>query len=713
MDRLDIYPRPQWLDRQSGGWPVSGGAFAIWLGEMARSLASDVRQGANTWRVPLSPTSGPTDADVVVGGRDEPAVAARLARHARLAAEPLPPEGYVLVVDGAGITVGGADARGCLYGLDTCAQLLRYGLSAQSVPYVEVRDWPYKPMRGAHFYMPGRENLAFFKEVLAWLASLRYNTLFLEVGGAMSYERHPEINEGWARLVAELRALPGGPPGLNRFVPFPKDSPHTETGRGGWLEQAEVADLVAYANSYGIEVIPEMQSLSHAYYLLASHPELAERAWDPWPDTYCPSDPRTYELYFDVLEEAIQVFRPRMIHIGHDEAYTFGICDRCRSKSGAELLAGDLNKIQSFLAAKGIRTVLWADKLENIIVGGVDHGGRARRSVNAARQTDFTMRETYQAVDFVSKDMLAMDWYWCLDPDSERYLLGKGFEVIFGNFGDNYRPQAFQNWDRRAASERVVGAEVSTWCDVSEYALGHNLSFFNLLFSANMLWWRHYRDREREDTLAAVARLQPLVRQALSGTDLPSLQGRETRPLALEGAFNATSEVVEGAQGDWTEASPVPFRLSSRAVRVNAESPESQAIAVGSKAASIAFLHYCRTERQPKATWTIPDPLGQDEGSLLGYYQVTYDDGTTERVELRHGDNIARPEGAFGDDVPTSPFWAQPAWVGRDREGQRVTLWAHEWVNPHPEKGIAHVRLHVDRPAADESLSLLAVTVVV
>ena len=53
-----------------------------------------------------------------------------------------------------------------------------------------------------------------------------------------------------------------------------------------------MADIVVHANAYGIEVVPELQSLSHAYYMCLAHPEIAERPYDPWPDTYCPSDPR-------------------------------------------------------------------------------------------------------------------------------------------------------------------------------------------------------------------------------------------------------------------------------------------------------------------------------------------------------------------------------------------------------------------------------------
>ena len=58
------------------------------------------------------------------------------------------------------------------------------------------------------------------------------------------------------------------------------------------------------------------------------------------------------------------------------------------------------------------------------------------------------MRETYQAVDFVPKDMLIMDWYWAADPLSERFFQRKGFEVIFGNFGQTTSPQTFHQWEQ-------------------------------------------------------------------------------------------------------------------------------------------------------------------------------------------------------------------------------------------------------------------------
>ena len=580
-------------------------------------------------------------------------------------------------------------------------------------PFVEVRDWPYKPMRGAHIYMPGRDGIPFFKRLLAWLASLRYNTLFLEVGGGMRYDRHPEVNEAWARFCQEADSFPGGPMGLQSSQPYPKDSTHTELGGGRWLEKQDVADLVRYANSLEIEVIPELQSLSHAYYMVLAHPEIAERAYDPWPDAYCPSNPKSYELYFDLLDEVIEAFRPRMVHIGHDEVCTLGVCDRCRDKSGAELLGGDLRRIHDYLASKGIRTVLWGDTLMSIIIGGVDQwAGRAARSVDAGRKMDHTARETYQAVDFVPKDMLIFGWCYESDPQSELFFQRKGFEMIFGNFGDNHHPHNFYRWDKRSQGAGVLGAEVSTWCHVSEYAFGHNMRLHDFLFSANMLWWRHYTDRERELTLAEVARLQPEAWQALTGGVLPSLSGAVATPIALAASAAVAASVLEGIEGSWTGASTVTFELGGPAVSVSAATPSSGPIPLGRRAAGLAFLHYCLSERKHQPTWAFEDPLNKDDHNLLGEYVVTYADGTVEAIAIRYGDNISRPDLVYGEHQASWPFWAQPAWEGRDREGKCITFWSHEWVNPHPEKQIASVSLNYGGNVPAERVVLLAATAI-
>lgn len=196
-------------------------------------------------------------------------------------------EGYVLrVSNNRALIMGGGDA-GTFYGLQSLRQLIRKDNNSVSICGVDIQDWPYKSFRGIKVYMPGKNNLKFFKRFLSnFMAKYKYNKLILEVSPCMRFERHPEINAGWLDLVQDLkysrRERPAGPKGQIQ------DSANYDAGDGEVVEQQDVADIVQYARQHHIEVIPEIPSLTHSYYLLTRHRELAEVQDAEWPDTYCP-----------------------------------------------------------------------------------------------------------------------------------------------------------------------------------------------------------------------------------------------------------------------------------------------------------------------------------------------------------------------------------------------------------------------------------------
>ena len=125
-----------------------------------------------------------------------------------------------------------------------------------------------------------------------------------------------------------------------------------------------------YAKRYHIEVIPEIASLTHSYYLLSRHRELAEIEKAEWPDTYCPLRPGSYELLFDVLDEYIDVMKPNMVHVGHDEwRMPTDVCPLCRDKNRADLLVDDILKIHAHLQMKGVKMAMWGDHLFESVTG--------------------------------------------------------------------------------------------------------------------------------------------------------------------------------------------------------------------------------------------------------------------------------------------------------------------------------------------------------
>ncbi len=146
---------------------------------------------------------------IVMGTYSSPLVAEYCAGHAlKVGARDPGPEGYVLQSGPGMVVVAGSDERGAFYGLQSLRQLVVERAGAVHFAGTGIRDWPAKPFRGFKLYLPGRNNIPFFKRfVRDTLALYKYNTLIVEMNASMRLERHPELNGGWVRFARETRLL--------------------------------------------------------------------------------------------------------------------------------------------------------------------------------------------------------------------------------------------------------------------------------------------------------------------------------------------------------------------------------------------------------------------------------------------------------------------------------------------------------------------------
>ena len=462
------------------------------------------------------------------------------------------PDAYAIEI-GKSTKIYSKDERGFIYAMTTLRTLSDSGELFGGF----IFDKPMVRERGYRVYLPAREGFESFKRMIDFLAFYKYNSIMLEIGGAMEYERHPEINERWAEFAKETHAYSGRAHEIQRKTyPWKKNSIHTDNAEGDILTKKECRELRDYCLSRGLEVIPECPTLSHCDYLVMAHPEIREREGDEYPDTYCPLHPDTYPLVFDMLEEVIEVFEPERINIGHDEAYSIGVCKRCKKYSAPVLYSQDVNKIHAFLKARGIKTMMWGEKLLNAYhkgepVGGAGYG-KGLSKVNAL----------YPCRDLLPKDVTMLHWYYVFNPEYDKVYHERGMKVIFGNLN----ALNVEKWDERVRAG-IDGGFVSNWGSFGEEYMQRNLQYFSLISTAYAFWCDDFGSLGKDAVLKLTA--EESYRKKLARIKNP-LTITHTTPHSMkyncfyDGVFIVDSEYLLGnyviTYSDGTEATlPVKF----------------------------------------------------------------------------------------------------------------------------------------------------------
>ncbi len=422
------------------------------------------------------------------------------------------PEEYGIFI-GDTVEVYAATYDGFLRAMSTLMQMN----DGDGLTPAKIYDKPACGVRGHRVYMPGHTTLYDFRDMLDFLVYYKYSSIILEIGGAMEYKRHPIINEKWVEFCRDMGEYSGKADDVQASQRWAKNSIHYENGDGEYLTQEECQLIVEWCRERGIEIIPECPTLSHADYICMAYPELAERQDDPYPDVYCPSNPKSYEVVFDILDEVIEVFKPKAINIGHDEFYSVGICERCRGKSNSSLYAEDVRKIKEYLEGRGIATYMWGEKLLKArFVSGPKKGNKIGGwyEMQNYNGTLFKIPDMYDCADKLPRGVTYLHWYWEFGEHLDDEFHCREYPVVFGNFSalscDNYRVRI---------NRGVKGGFVSNWGSCAPEYMQRNFIYRNLASSGYALWSDSYDDSERDAVKARAD--HELYNRYLSGIKHP------------------------------------------------------------------------------------------------------------------------------------------------------------------------------------------------
>ena len=462
-----IIPKPLSLKSAAGAFPL---AVDVWIlvdnsdeaGSLGEYLSQEIRKSTGL----VLPVSRMTS--------DMPAVKKAVVLTTHKAREALGIEGYELSIKPGGIRVSALTNQGLFYGVQTIRQLLppvssdpdrAEGIAPSvSLPCLQIEDAPRFSWRGLNLDC-GRHFVSkdFVKRTIDLLARYKMNRLHW----------HLTEDQGWRIEIKKY-------PNLTRTGAWRK----TDDGvvYGGFYTQEDIADVVAYARTRCVMIVPEIEMPGHSLAALASYPELScsggpfevKNYWGVHADVFCAGNEKTFEFLQDVLSEVVALFPGPYVHIGGDECPKdrWEACPKCQARIRAEGLKDEselqsyfIKRIEKFLVSKNRRIIGWDEILE---------GGLApQATVQSWRGFEGAVAAASSGHDTI------------VSPTAYTYL-NYGLDTTDLRKVYSFEPVP----DKLSAADRhhILGGECNIWTENAPQELLDSKLFPRILAMAERLW---------------------------------------------------------------------------------------------------------------------------------------------------------------------------------------------------------------------------------
>ena len=294
--------------------------------------AREMRDALREAGVPVANGSG--SARIVLLRSATPAARALLERAHTSLGQEMRDEGYLLVPSGTTLNIIAATASGIFYGAQTVKQLVIGRGASAILRMASVRDWPAMRYRGLHDDLSRGPvpTLDYMKRQLRTFAAYKMNVYSPYFEHTLEYRSNPLI----------------GPP-------------------GGTITRADIAELVAYARRYHIDVIPEQEAFGHLHHML-KYELYASLAETPHGHVLAPGQPGSMSIIRQWFAEIDSIFPSRFVHIGADETFELGrgqTADRVKRDSIGPVYLGFLKDIVESIKRPGKKYLFWGDVAVN------------------------------------------------------------------------------------------------------------------------------------------------------------------------------------------------------------------------------------------------------------------------------------------------------------------------------------------------------------
>lgn len=284
-------------------------------------------------------------------------------------------EGYILSITPKKIDISSSNSEGLFRAISTLEQLIE---TDSTIPALKIVDKPRFGWRGmmldiARHFQP-KDSIKKFIDILA---EHKINKLHLHltdgIGWRMEIEKYPKLTE----LGAYRKVTPHSQSWENFALYDDKgDLSDTTKWYGGYLTKDELREIVSYASDRFIEVIPEIEMPGHSMAALSCYPQYTCPNTNGTSDVYCAGNNETFKFLSTIIDEVIEVFPSKYIHIGGDEVgkEQWLNCPLCKKRmkekditTGEELQSYFMKRIETHIANNNKQLIGW----DEIIEGGL------------------------------------------------------------------------------------------------------------------------------------------------------------------------------------------------------------------------------------------------------------------------------------------------------------------------------------------------------
>ena len=433
----------------------------------------------------------------------------------------LAPEAYNLSITPHEIILSASQPNGFFYGVQTLLQLLPPAVFGNvvdkkaewSFPSVTIEDEPRFAYRGMMLDVCRNfSSVDYVKKFIDMLAMHKMNTFHWHLtddqGWRIEIKKYPELTKVGANRKETLVDY--------YFTNYPQIFDGQPTG--GYYTQEEIKDIVAYAASKYITVIPEIEMPGHALSAIASYPHLSctpdsiydvPGTWGIFEEVYCPKE-ETFEFLEGVIDEVVELFPSPYIHVGGDECYktAWKSCTSCQElikKLGLKddttpspvdgklhtkeekLQSYVITRMEKYINSKGKNIIGWDEILEGGLAPnatvmswqGIEGGMNAAKQGHNAIMTPMP----YMYLDFYQED-----------PETAPVTIG-GYVTL----KNTYMFNPVEDDAHELVKKHIIGVQGNAWTEYMQTEDRRDYQVFPKLTAISETAWTENQNKDWND----------------------------------------------------------------------------------------------------------------------------------------------------------------------------------------------------------------------